>query len=306
MLRMKGKQMRYIIAVTGVLIAGAVVLLYPPILSWAAAAAGQVESVSGQVWDIRGKQTFQLASGSVVKPADIIWTGNKGQARLVMSDDSVVVLGPRSRIRIDRYDMDQQGLVAGAFYLLWGKARFLVTKLNNPSSDSFTVSTQTAIIGVRGTEFGVIVPLPSELSEKGESPYTDAMLFKGEIVGKGLKGTAVDMKPGQFGNFSATKPPEVRTMIVQDLQALDIPQLAQGLIEPTPMNSSPNSGTPSLNSAAPTNPGATGAKPLATTPTMPTMPTMPTPPTPPAHTPTLPTLTLPSPPHKPPTPHPDH
>ena len=301
--------MRYIIAVIGGLIAGTAVLMYPPILSWAAAAAGQVESANGQVWDIRGKQTFQLTSGSVVKPADVIWTGKKGQARLVMSDDSVVVLGPRSRIRIDRYDMDQQGLVAGAFYLLWGKARFLVTKLHNPSSDSFSVSTQTAIIGVRGTEFGVIVPLPMELNEKGEAPYTDAMLFKGEIVGAGLKGETVTMKPGQFTHFTVNHPPQERTMIAQDLQRLNIPQLAQGLIEPTPMSSSPNSAptTPGngVSGATVANPpGAIGANPKGTSPTMPTLPTRPILPIPAqGHVPTLPTLpTPPTPPHRPHTP----
>ena len=248
-LRMKGKQLRYIIAVVGVLIAGAVVFLYPPILTWAAA-AGQVESVSGQVWDIRGKQTFQLTSGSVVKPEDIIWTGKKGQARLVMSDDSVVFLGARSRIRIDRYDMDQQGLVAGAFYLLWGKARFLVTKLNS-TSDSFSVSTQTAIIGVRGTEFGVIVPLPTELNEKGEAPYTDAMLFKGEIVGAGLKGGTVTMKPGQFTHFTVNHPPQERSMIAQDLQRLDSDEF---LTEFGPDNSGNHRGNPGRRS----NPGNWG------------------------------------------------
>jgi len=118
--------MRYWIAILG--------LPLCPSVTWAA--AGQVESASGKAWAIRGQQTIALTSGSEVRTADVIETGKTGQLRLVMRDDSVVFLGPRSRMRIERYDMDKRGLVAGAFYLLWGRVRFLVTKLKR-ASDSF-------------------------------------------------------------------------------------------------------------------------------------------------------------------------
>ena len=209
-----------------------VCLLLCPSLSWAA--AGQVESASGKVWGIRAGQTINLASGDEVQAGDVVRTGKTGQVRLVMRDDSVVFLGPRSRMRIERYDMDRQGLLTGAFYLMWGKVRFLVTKLKRASA-SFSVSTQTANIGVRGTEFGVIVPPP----ESGESPYTDAMLFKGAIVGRSLKNGIVVLKPGQFVHFTASGAPLERNITPQDVRRLGISPLAPGLVEPKPMHSLP-------------------------------------------------------------------
>ena len=222
--------MRHVVAVVGSSIAAVGVLLYSPILAWAA--AGQVESASGEVWDTRGQQTIALTPGTVVQPADVIWTGKAGQVRLVMRDDSVVFLGPRSRMRIERYDVDQQGLVAGAFYLLWGKARFLVTELKRATS-SFSVSTQTANIGVRGTEFGVIVP-PPDLNGI-QPPTTDAMLFKGAIFGRGLHGETVVLAPGQYLHFTVSQVPQERAITPGDIQRLGIHTLAPGLVEPQPL-----------------------------------------------------------------------
>jgi FecR protein len=207
-------------------------LLLFPAITWAA--AGQVESVGGKVWDIRANQQIILASGDEVQAGDVVRTGRTGQVRLVMQDDSVVVLGPRSRLRIERYDMDQHSLLAGSFYLLWGKVRFLVSKLKRATA-SFSVSTQTANIGVRGTEFGVIVPPP----ESGESPYTDAMLFKGAIVGRSLGNGIVVIKPGQFVHFTVSGAPQVRNITPADVERLGIHPLAPGLVEPKPVFSVP-------------------------------------------------------------------
>jgi hypothetical protein len=209
-----------------------------------AAGAGTVTYKEGDVQIIRDGSTQALALKDSVKANDVIVTGEDGRVRLKMVDDSVLYLGTRSRIVIDRYETDKQGLTSGVFSMLWGKARFLVSKLKRATSD-FSVHTKTATIGVRGTEFGIIVP-PTP-SAGGNPPYTDVMLFEGSIAGRNLQGGEVLIQPKQIVRFIPGQPPQVRQITPEDLQRLGIGALANGLVVPTPMLSTPKGTVTSPN-----------------------------------------------------------
>ncbi len=126
-----------------------------------AAGVGRLAYVSGEVWVERGAVREVAEEGRRLLRNDIVVTGLRGRAKLVMADGSRVYVGARSRIEVAEY-VHRGGLLSGMFNMFWGKARFFVNKLVSRNS-RFQVRTSTAVLGVRGTSFVVNQAMPAQL-----------------------------------------------------------------------------------------------------------------------------------------------
>ena len=204
--------------------------LFP--LAAQASVAGKVVYHSGEAWALRDGDRVALQQGAEVHSGDVIVTTKSGRAKFSMVDNSVVYVGRQSRITIDRYDMKEGSLFSGSFNMLWGKVRFLVTKLNS-SRANFSVKTKTATIGVRGTQFAVLVNPPSvDLKPFVKVPSvipavpTTVMLFEGAVIGKSIKGQIVNIKPGTIVRLKPNGAIFSRKIQGHDLKVLDIEPLA--------------------------------------------------------------------------------
>ena len=223
----------------------ALVLMVLPVIA-EAGVAGQANYISGDVWVMRDSIKTRLGLNDQVMSGDVVLTDLSGRAKLVMQDKSVIYVGRKSRITIDRYETKNGNLLSGSFNMLWGKVRFLVTKLNNRSSE-FSVRTKTATIGVRGTEFAVLVEPPRagvpfkpdiKLPDMPDTPTT-VMLFSGAVVGKptisirpGRVTPPTLIKPGKMARFGTDGSVKMRPIKKPDIKKLDIdplrPQLGGG------------------------------------------------------------------------------
>ncbi len=104
---------------------------------------------------------------------DMIKTGPDGKARIVLEDESVIVIGPLSLFKISFVEINNTtGKKNSGFYLEEGMARAKVSKLTTDDS-AFTISTPTAVAGVRGTEFAV-----ESLKDKN---ITTVTVFEGAV-----------------------------------------------------------------------------------------------------------------------------
>jgi len=85
---------------------------------------------------------------------DIIVTQEKGRIRFEMNDESILTLGSRTKLVIDRsvYDVKKKSRFS-FFRLALGKARFWAKKLMDFKHSRFKVRTPTAVVGVRGSDF---------------------------------------------------------------------------------------------------------------------------------------------------------
>ena len=199
--------------------------------------AGRVTYQAGESWAVSEGKNRTLAVGDTVSPGEVIVTGEAGRVRLDMEDGSRVFVGSRSRIEIKDYKVENGNLVSGLFDMLWGKTRFLVSKLRS-SSSTFSVNTTTAVIGVRGTEFSVVVPRPDKLPAKQVLQYrpniklppkpTQLMLFEGSVMGKSYKGRRQLIKPGQLADFKLNGVIQARKILKSDIRKLEIQPLANG------------------------------------------------------------------------------
>ncbi len=104
---------------------------------------------STQAFGHAGNRTLQ-ASGPVYT-GDQIVTGPRGQAQIIFTDNTKLVVGPNSRMKIDAFVFGGNGsakevslnAVRGAFRFITGSS----------AKSAYKITTPTATIGVRGTEF---------------------------------------------------------------------------------------------------------------------------------------------------------
>lgn len=84
---------------------------------------------------------------------DIVVTPKDGRARLAMNDGSILSMAPDTRMVINQSVYHKKKKRRFSFFKLLGKARFLVKKIVNLRQSDVKIKTQTAVVGVRGSDF---------------------------------------------------------------------------------------------------------------------------------------------------------
>lgn len=127
-----------------------------PVLAQDAAPVGQVKLAKGTVSVEREAQSIAATVGMPVLQSDVIVTGADGSTGITFQDNSLLSLGPRSRLSVDSFHFDST-THEGAFECTLSKGRMAVVsgKIAKHQLDAMKVRTPTALLGVRGTEFVV-------------------------------------------------------------------------------------------------------------------------------------------------------
>ncbi len=111
-----------------------------------------------------------LEVGGDVFVGDLLKSGPIGLAQLVFQDDTRLVVGPNSALRIDTYLLRNQDTVKDlSISALRGSFRFLS---GHSPSKSYEITTANATIGVRGTAF--------DISSRPDG--TGILTYKGTVV----------------------------------------------------------------------------------------------------------------------------
>lgn len=122
--------------------------------SAAGAEAGTVASVEGTA-DVQHDGRWSAAEiGVPVQVGDAVRTGPDGRVRIVFQDDTVLNVGASSFLVVDRQVFDPEGAGSRSLMkLLRGRVRALVSEYYQAPGSSYEIETDTAVAGVRGTEF---------------------------------------------------------------------------------------------------------------------------------------------------------
>lgn len=110
--------------------------------------------VSGNVSVQRGEESLLAKVGMPIQQADVISTGVNGKAGLTFEDNSLMSLGPGSRLAIDSFSFNRT-THEGHFESTLSSGRMAVVsgKIAKEKRDAMKVRTPTTLLGVRGTEF---------------------------------------------------------------------------------------------------------------------------------------------------------
>jgi hypothetical protein len=117
--------------------------------------AGFVKSVRGSVQLLSGSGDTRAASpGDALGAVDRIVTGPDSSASVVLRDDTTLVVGPSSRLDLKEFHFDGTTHEGGMLLsLLRGSMRMITGLIGKSNPDAVRVETQTATIGIRGTDF---------------------------------------------------------------------------------------------------------------------------------------------------------
>jgi ferric-dicitrate binding protein FerR (iron transport regulator) len=146
---------------------------------------GVASTVSNRVLGSVGGRT--LKSGDRVFQNENIETGADSRSQLLFRDETVLNVGPDSRVTLDRFVFDPARGGSGATVSVGrGALRFIS---GNMPSQSYEIRTPAGSIGVRGTIVDVIV------HENGEVVL---QLIEGALVFVDLAGRSISLtRPGQ-------------------------------------------------------------------------------------------------------------
>jgi len=125
--------------------------------AYAAEDAGTIRYMSGTLVAQRGDGTIRvLTPKSTVQPGDLLVTGRKSYAQVMMRDGTKMTMRPDSNLKIEDYKFSQSApkddsavfrLLKGGFRTVTG----LIGKRGN--KDAYKLRASGATIGIRGTDF---------------------------------------------------------------------------------------------------------------------------------------------------------
>jgi len=158
-------------------LAASLLLLVP--VGALAAPTGIARGVDPDASAKRGSDTQVLVVGADIFIGDVVKTGPSGQVQIKFSDNTELVVGPRSSLTIEDYLLREDGSAGRlAVNTLAGTFRFVT---GNAPKDRYLIKTPTGTIGVRGTAFDF----------RNTAQGTAAMLYHGAIEVCTTGGTCV-------------------------------------------------------------------------------------------------------------------
>ncbi|MBW2703601.1 MAG: FecR domain-containing protein [Deltaproteobacteria bacterium] len=177
-------------------------------------AVGFVAAVRAPAWLERAGAKIEPRIGEMLRVGDILCTGKKGRLKVLMSDDSVIALGSKSRLVLDSHRFAAKTHQRStSLRLIRGRVRALVHKLVADEKPDFEVRTRTAVAGVRGTEFLIIAD--------DEGAQVRLVTFSGSVSWASGQAEPVLVAAGQGCDLGEQgKVGEVEAVAAVDLKAL--------------------------------------------------------------------------------------
>jgi FecR protein len=201
-------------------------------------AVGRLTLVEGRVDILRGGQlpATPVKVDDGVQTGDVLRTKSLSKAQITFIDNSTLAISPESRVAIEAYMFDSgQNKRNVVLHLFQGLAHAVVSKVYKSAEPDFVIKTHTAIMGIRGTEFGIrlhpnsstilnftgllqVGNILSEVSQLSRRAFKLAYSFglgggsgqhwvflkdlQGTTVGRGLPPTqAFNISPGDWKTF---------------------------------------------------------------------------------------------------------
>ena len=200
---------------------------------------------NGEITRVDSSETFTAELDSDIFSYDDVRTGN-GRMAIQFVDDSVLKLTEHSKVVIDKFIFDPDPSKSKmAFNMASGTARFITGKLGMINKENISITTPTATIGIRGTDFTTTV------DELGRSlvillPNKDGS-SSGEITVTTASGVEVLNEPFQATMVSAWEQPPTRPVtlanmtlgLIDNMLIVSRPQEVQQAVEEQQTGTSP-------------------------------------------------------------------
>ncbi len=139
-----------------------ILLLLLTITALAWSGIGNVGVITGNATLKRSGATLDVTNGMVIEAADEITSLEDSSVQVLLQDDTVVTIGPRSIFTFDAFHFGDEKSSEVKMHMDRGFFRVVTGKIAKLAPERYTVKTASSTIGVRGTDFSADV---KELSE---------------------------------------------------------------------------------------------------------------------------------------------
>lgn len=113
--------------------------------------AGWVKTAA-QTVVIRNGESMAAMPGMELQQGDVVKTGAGGSAGLILADDTVISMGPRTELAVESYLFEPvEGKLSCVLAILRGTVSYLSGQIAKLAPESVELLTPAATIGVRGT-----------------------------------------------------------------------------------------------------------------------------------------------------------
>ncbi len=119
---------------------------------------GRFTQLEGRVDLLKGGKlpAIPVKVDDTVAPGDVVRTKSLSKAQITFIDNSTLTLSQESRVAIEEFTFEPaQEKRRAVLEIFQGLALTVVNKILKAEEPDFIIKTQTAIVGVRGTEFGI-------------------------------------------------------------------------------------------------------------------------------------------------------
>jgi hypothetical protein len=221
-----GLGLRHVMSALFLSVSGLVLLSFP-VASWADG-VGSVTHLGGVLRAVRADgATRMLSVKSEIREGDTLKTEKNTYARIKFVDNGEVVLSPETEFKVSAYSFKSNPAHGeedkAMLELKKGSLRALTGVLGKRSPEKFQMSTPTAILGVRGTYYGVLLcnndcsHIPTVSGQPlGNGLYTDTA--QGTVVVTNAAGSI--QVPA--GAFSYTPGPNVAPKLVPPTNGIQV------------------------------------------------------------------------------------
>jgi hypothetical protein len=127
----------------------------------AAETAGRVLVAVGEVSATRNGKDIPLSLGSMIESGDVLHTGATSNAQVRMTDGGIIALRPQTELHLDEYHFNgkEDGTEKNFFSLIKGGFRTITGLIGKFNHGNYAIKTTTATIGIRGTDFSLMICL---------------------------------------------------------------------------------------------------------------------------------------------------
>ncbi|MCO5119580.1 MAG: FecR family protein [Burkholderiaceae bacterium] len=162
--------------------------------------AGEVVSASGPTMHLRPQHlNSPVRSGSPIHAGDRFRTGPQARLELRMRDGAVLSIGPDSEFQVDEYRLEA-GKQRAFYSLARGLVRTVSGAIGKIRHEEFRLTTPTAVMGIRGTDFSVehSLCMPSAGCDDGALPgeRLRVSVHQGRVAVSSAHGT-IEVPEGQ-------------------------------------------------------------------------------------------------------------
>ena len=161
---------------------------------------GTVLESKGVVEARRNGSSRRLAKNDPVCLGETVATQESGAARIKMADEGLVEIRPKSTIKIETFIYEGANKKT-TIALLNGSSRFVTGNIGKAHPENVLVKTQSAVIGVHGTDHEVTVILPD--GKGANPPGTYDKVNYGVTFIRTAKGE-IDVHPTEVGYAAGT------------------------------------------------------------------------------------------------------